>query len=116
MKRQCMECGQEVRGRSDKKFCNSQCRNEYNNKLNKADKALVRNINNRLRKNHRILNSFSLKDGKTKTSRMKLVNKGFDFDYITSLYTTKKGSVYYFVYDMGYLPLDNEEYIIVKRE
>ena len=66
--------------------------------------------------NYRILDSFPLKDGKTKTTKMRLLDKGFDFEYITNLYTTKKGSTYYFVYDLGYLPLDNDYYMIVKRE
>lgn len=116
MERKCLECNAGIKGRVDKKFCSDYCRNAYNNKLNKDSKNLVRNINNRLRKNYRILDSFSLVDGKTRTSKTRLLDKGFDFDYITNLYTTKKGTTYYFVYDLGYLPLDNDYYMIVKRE
>lgn len=112
----CLECGKALVGRVDKKFCSDHCRNAYNNRLNKDSKNLVRNINNKLRKNYRILDSFSRKDGKTRTTKMRLMDRGFDFDYITNLYTTKKGSTYYFVYDLGYLPLDNDYYMIVKRE
>jgi len=111
-----LECKEPIRGRTDKKFCSDYCRNAYHNKRNKDSKNLIRNINNRLRKNYRILDSFPLKDGKTRTSRNSLINKGFDFDYITSLYTTKKGSTYFFVYDLGYLPLDNDYFMIVKRD
>ena len=114
--KKCLECGTEFKGRVDKKFCSDYCRNAYNNKLNKDSKNLVRNINNRLRKNYRILDSFELKEGKTRTTKTRLLDKGFDFEYITNLYTTKKGSTYYFVYDLGYLPLDNDYYMIVKRE
>lgn len=114
--KKCLECGDVLVGRIDKKYCSDHCRNAFNNRLNKDSKNLVRNINNRLRKNYRILNSFPLKDGKTKTTKMRLMDKGFDFEYITNLYTTKKGSTYYFVYDLGYLPLDHDHYIIVKRE
>ena len=114
--RSCLECGTKIRGRIDKKFCSDHCRNAYNNRLNKDNKNLIRNINNRLRKNYRVLDSFTLKDGKTRTTKNRLVDKGFDFDYITNVYTTKKGSTYYFVYDLGYLPLDNDFYMIVKRE
>jgi len=114
--RSCLECGTEIVGRIDKKFCNDYCRNGYNNNVNKDSKNLLRNINNRLRKNYRILEGFKLNDGKTKTTRTRLIDKGFDFDFITNLYTTKKGTVYYFVYDLGYLPLENEYYMIVKRE
>ena len=116
MKRECLECGTEIRGRSDKKFCSDHCRNAYNNKINKDSKNLIRNINNRLRKNYRILDSFSLKEGKTKTTRIQLMRRGFDFEFVTNLYTTKKGTTYYFVYDLGYLPLDNDYIMIVKRE
>ncbi|WP_149274402.1 hypothetical protein [Pareuzebyella sediminis] len=116
MKKKCAECGAEIMGRTDKKFCSDYCRNSYHNKVNKDSKNLIRNINNRLRKNYRILDSFPLKDGKTTTSRTRLLDKGFDFDYITNLYTTKKGTIYYFVYDLGYLPLDNDIFMIVKRE
>lgn len=115
-KRACLECGTELRGRVDKKFCSDHCRNAYNNKLNKDSKNLMRVINNRLRKNYRVLDSFKLNDGKTKTTKTRLLDKGFDFEYITNRYTTKKGSTYYFVYDLGYLPLDNDFYMIVKRE
>ncbi|WP_431126418.1 hypothetical protein [Flagellimonas flava] len=114
--KKCLECGDVLIGRIDKKYCSDHCRNAYNNRLNKDSKNLVRSINNRLRKNYRILDSFPLKEGKTRTTKMRLMDKGFDFEYITNLYTTKKGSTYYFVYDLGYLPLDNDNYIIVKRE
>ena len=116
MLKTCLECDTEIKGRIDKKFCSDYCRNAYNNKINKDSKNLLRNINNRLRKNYRILDSFELKDGKTRTTKTRLLDKGFDFEYLTNLYTTKKGSTYYFVYDLGYLPLDNDYYMIVKRE
>ncbi len=115
-KKHCLECGIEIKGRADKKFCSDHCRNSYNNRLNKDSKNLVRVINNRLRKNYRILDSFALKEGKTRTTKTKLLDKGFDFEFITNLYTTKKGTTYYFVYDLGYLPLENDYYMIVKRE
>ncbi|MEO0571908.1 MAG: hypothetical protein AAF039_09390 [Bacteroidota bacterium] len=114
--KRCLECSIEIRGRADKKFCSDYCRNAYNNQLNKDSRKLLRNINNRLRKNYRVLDSFKLKDGKTRTTKNRLFDKGFDFEYMTNLYTTKKGTTYYFVYDLGYLPLDNDYYMIVKRE
>ncbi|MDC6383867.1 hypothetical protein D2V93_15860 [Flagellimonas taeanensis] len=114
--RECLECGTKLLGRIDQKYCSDHCRNAYNNRLNRDSKNLLRNINNKLRKNYRILGSFPLKEGKAKTTKMRLLDKGFDFEHITNLYTTKKGSTYYFVYDMGYLPLDNDYYMIVKRE
>ena len=101
-------------GESDKKFCSDACRNAHNNALNKDNKNLIRNINNRLRKNYRILESLNPKD-KTKTTKEKLLRLGFNFEYFTSTYTTKAGAVYFYLYDQGYLPLDNDFYLIVKR-
>jgi hypothetical protein len=51
-----------------------------------------------------------------KTIKEKLLQKGFLFKYITHLYTTKEGKVYYYCYDYGYLPLDNDWYLIVRRK
>lgn len=115
MQKICPECGKRIIGRADKKFCNDACRNSYNNKFNKDSKNLVRTINNRLRKNYRILEALNPGE-KTKTTKSKLVNAGFDFNYFTSIYTTKAGTIYYFVYDQGYLPIDGGEfYALVKR-
>jgi len=116
LEKKCPECGEKILGREDKKFCSDYCRNSFHNKINKDSKNLIRTINNRLRKNHRILESFPLKENKTTTTKFKLSDKGFDFEIFTSIYTTKKGTIYYFVYDLGYLPLENDLYMIVKRE
>ncbi len=115
MEKKCLECGHTVRGRIDKKFCSDACRNTYNNKFNKDSKNLVRNINNALRKNYRILESMNPEE-KTKTTRDKLLANGFDFTVFTSIYTTKAGTVYYFVYDQGYLPLENDFFALVKKQ
>ncbi len=115
MERQCLECGDKLLGRVDKKFCSDACRNSHNNKFNKDSKNLVRNTNNALRKNYRILEGLNPED-KTKTSRSHLLKMGFDFNLFTSIYTTKAGTVYYFVYDQGYLPLENDLFALVKRQ
>lgn len=111
----CLECNERIVGREDKKFCSDGCRNAYNNKMNKDSTNLMRNINNKLRKNYRILSDLN-PDGKSKTSRSKLLSKGFDFEFFTSIYTTKTGNVYYFLYDQGYMALENEGYVLVKKD
>ena len=115
MDRKCLECGEKVIGRIDKKFCSDYCRNTYNNKVNKESKNLIRNINNRLRKNYKVLSELN-KSGKTKVTRNKLYDHGFDFQLFTSIYTTKTGNMYYYVYDQGYLALENEYYLLIKRD
>lgn len=111
----CLECGEKIVGREDKKFCSDGCRNAYNNKINKDSTNYMRNINNKLRKNYRILSELN-SDGKSKTTRTKLLSKGFDFGFFTNILQTKTGNTYYFLYDQGYLPLDNDFYMLVKKD
>jgi predicted nucleic acid-binding Zn ribbon protein len=113
----CLSCDKPLKGRSDKKFCDDYCRAAYNNELKSITNNQMRNINNALRKNRRILEEL-LPDGEetAKTTQSKLLQKGFLFKYVTHLYTTKSGKVYYYCYDYGYLPLDNEWYLIVRRK
>ena len=113
---ECLACGKKVKGRSDKKYCDDYCRNNYNNSLKQDGSNLVRNINNALGKNRRILNNlFKPGEEMAKTNQEKLLEKGFLFKYITHTYTNKKGQVYFFCYDVGYLPLEHDWYLIVKR-
>jgi len=112
--KECLECGDKIMGRSDKKFCSDLCRNAYNNKLNSDSNNLVRNINNVLRKNRRILESACQEDDKGKISKNALVREGFDFSHFTHLRTTQKGATYYFVYEYGYLALEHELFLVVK--
>jgi hypothetical protein len=114
MKRVCKECSGKLSGRADQKFCSDYCRNAYNNRINSDTKNLIRNTNNQLRKNYRILESLR-PEPTTKTTRDKLLTKGFDFNLITSIYTTKKGQTYFFVYDYGYLPLKDDYFAVVKK-
>ena len=115
--RTCMSCGKSLKGRSDKKFCDDFCRNVYNNDLKSGSNNYVRNINNALRKNRRLLED-CLQAGEevAKTTKDKLLHKGFQFKYTTHTYTNKKGNIYYFCYDYGYLPLENGWYLVVKRK
>lgn len=114
-KRTCLECSEKLVGRADKKFCSDQCRNAYNNRNNSDATNLIRNINNALRKNRRILHGLNPGE-KTKTTRDKLLREGFNFSHFTHLYQTKTGSTYFFCYELGYLLLDNDEILIVRRD
>ena len=111
----CLECAEKIVGREDKKFCSDSCRNAYNNKINKDSNNFMRNVNNKLRKNYRILSELNT-EGKSKATREKMLNKGFDFDFFTNILQTKTGNTYYFLYDQGYRSLDNDYFMLVKKE
>src|SRR5436190_21516710 len=95
--RLCLSCNKPVKGRTDKKFCDDYCRNNYNNLLKADSSNLVRNINNALGKNRRIMDSLLVSgEEMAKTTKDKLLQKGFLFKYITHIYTNKKGNTYFF--------------------
>ena len=110
----CLECDEKIVGREDKKFCSDGCRNSYNNKMNKDSSNFMRTVNNKLRKNYRVLSEFN-PEGKRKISRGKLLSKGFEFEFFTNLRQTRTGNTYYFVYNQGYFHLNNDFFMLVKK-
>ena len=112
----CLACNKIVKGRSDKKFCDDYCRVAYNNELKSPTNNFVRNVNNALGKNRRILeNLLPDSEATAKASRDKLIEKGFQFKYLTNIHKTKNGHTYYYCYEYGYLPLENNWFLIVKK-
>ncbi|NQV52512.1 MAG: hypothetical protein HQ500_04980 [Flavobacteriales bacterium] len=114
-KRICQECSEPLYGRADKKFCCDQCRNTFNNRNNSDVNRIVRNINYALRRNRRILSELNDSE-KTRLERNRLIMHGFSFKYFTHTRAAKNGTVYYFCYEMGYVPLDEEDVLIVSNE
>jgi DNA-directed RNA polymerase subunit M/transcription elongation factor TFIIS len=115
MERFCLECNTLLIGRADKKFCDDQCRSNYNHRLKVDEHSFVNSVNQILKKNRRILKTQN-PSSKIKIKRDTLLSNGFDFNLHTSTYTTKKGNVYFFCYEYGYMHLENEEILLVKRE
>lgn len=113
----CLECGKPVKGRLDKKFCDDYCRNAYNNKQNSDHTNYMRKVNGHLRKNRKILEML-IPDGEGmgKQPRQRLAQEGFEFRFHTHQYTNKKGNVYHFCYEYGYLPIEGDWVLIVKRK
>jgi UDP-N-acetylmuramate-alanine ligase len=83
--------------------------------LNSDHVNYVRNINNILRKNRRIIENL-LPEETAKVSHQKLIDKGFNFNYFTNITTTKTGKNYTFCYEFGYLPIEGNYYLLVKRK
>jgi hypothetical protein len=112
----CLFCEKPVKGRSDKKFCDDYCRAAYNNELKSAANNYIRNVNNALGKNRRILESLlPVGEPTAKANQDKLLQLGFQLKYHTHQHSTKNGNTYFYCYEYGYLPLENNWFLIVKR-
>jgi len=57
----CLHCNKELIGRADKKFCDKQCRNDYNNTQNVTTNNYIRKVNRIIKKNRNILEELTPK-------------------------------------------------------
>jgi predicted nucleic acid-binding Zn ribbon protein len=113
----CLECGETIKGRSDKKFCSDACRNMYHYRSNNAPINYVRNVVNALKRNRRILTELNDgPEGTKKVHREKLVERGYNFMYHTNIYRTRKGNTYVFCFEHGYLELNDDWLALVRRD
>ena len=100
--RKCPHCKEEVKGRSDKKFCSTYCKSSYhyhdtiNNESN-----LFRIIDKQLRLNRRLLKNYN-KSGKSTVRKDTLLKEGFNPKHFTHYWKNQKGNVYLFCYEFGF--------------
>lgn len=113
--RTCQECSHVLTGRKDQKFCSDHCRNSFNNRKNEDATEHMRRINNILRKNRLILRAY-LAEENTRVHGIRLADEGFNFHYFTNTYRTADGVDYFFCYDHGYIPMENDVYQIVLKQ
>ena len=114
MERVCLDCGNTLRGRTDKKFCDDQCRSNFNNLIKAGQQCCIRPINSILRKNHAVLSRICRGD-KVRIKKDDLLLRGFNPDYHTHLYQTQNGNTYFFCYDYGYMRLEDEVFLVVRK-
>lgn len=112
----CLTCGKTLRGRSEKKFCNLNCKNQYNNELKAQENAEIGRIRGILLKNRRILKALAGGKLARRVSGKALRENGFLFHYYTHHYQTKDGKRYAICFDYGYLEVEADWFVVVKRE
>ncbi len=102
-------------GRPDKKFCGDGCRNVYNNWVKKKEQAEIKNIDQALKRNRRILKKLLGNMGEIIVTEKQLRNEGFNFDFTTHTITSKiKGNQFIFSYNYGYRAMGNGKFKVVK--
>ena len=96
----CLACGKELHGRSDKKFCDSYCRNSYNNQHKHEDEKYIQQINKIIRRNRRILKTLC-PEGKAIVRKTLLDKLGYKYGVFSGIYRYQD-NVYYLCYDYGF--------------
>lgn len=115
MKKECLECKKTFHGRTDAKFCCAACRSAFHYRANKEGSEVVKKVNVILKRNRRILADFN-GTGKSRVRRQDLIINGFNFSYLTNTYVTRKGKVYKFCYDQGYLDEEGDFLTLVVKK
>jgi hypothetical protein len=110
----CRSCGKPLRGRADKKFCDTGCKNTYNNNLQSQERAEINHIDLILKHNRRILKAYLGDERCRRITRAELMQKGLRFDFYTQHYTTRRLDEYFFCYDYGYLSIGEGRCLIVR--
>tara|TARA_B100000795_G_C22742130_1_gene415818 strand:- start:923 stop:1303 length:381 start_codon:yes stop_codon:yes gene_type:complete len=102
-KRTCLSCDEVFEGRSDRKFCSDYCKSNYHYLLNKQkEHSFFTQVAKQLKLNRRLLRDFN-KAGKSTVQGGKLIDSGFDPNFFTHYWKNKKGDVYLFCYEYGFL-------------
>lgn len=112
----CLNCHQPItKGRADKKFCNSACKDAYYNTIKSEEQQEISKIDIILKRNRRILKKYFDPYKETIVSRDMLLKQGFDFDYFTHFIVTKlRSNEFRFCYDYGYREIENSTVKIIK--
>ncbi len=116
----CKECGKTIHGRSDKRFCDDTCRNNFNRHKTQAEKVIVPEqaleVVRAIKKNYRLLKSFAegeythLQDGLPALKR-----KGFNPNYFTSVRYID-GDMYRFCFECGFLITEDTVTLLIREQ
>ena len=115
--KECLYCQKELIGRTDKKFCDPQCKSAYQYKQAKEKpERFFNKVDNKLKLNRKILKEYN-KGGKVTVRASLLKEEGFNPKFFTHYWKNKKGDVYLFVYEFGFLTRKEnttEKYILIQ--
>jgi len=115
--KKCLNCEMIIEGRSDKIFCDDYCKSSFHYKKKQGkEKSRYEIIDKQLKLNRKLLKSFN-KAGKSTVRKEKLIAEGFNPKYFTHYWKTKKGHVYLFCYEFGFLSKTENgksKYVLVK--
>ena len=113
----CLACGKELKGRSDKKFCDLHCKSSFHyRKYLEQTPPFYNKVDNQLKLNRKILKNYN-KSGKATIRALTILDLGFNPKFFTHYWKNAKGDVYLFVYEFGFLKKKEnnvEKYILIK--
>ena len=111
----CPVCGTLLKGRSDKKYCSVKCKSIHQYEQRQETETFFLKVDRQLKINRKLLKRYN-RSGFTTIRKSELITQGFDPKFFTHYWKNKKGEVYLFVYEYGFLNTrnnDKEKYVLV---
>ena len=105
-----------MKGRADKIFCDTTCKNAYNYQKKQQKSDAVKTIDRLLHKNHDVMEQI-FEDEKRKHFKLPkiiLTKMGFDFSYHTGTYLNSQGKTYHYIYDYAWMEFSHQEIMVVR--
>lgn len=94
--KECRYSNKELSGRTDKKFCDPQCKSACQYQIEKQNPERFYNkVDNQLKLNRRLLKKYN-KGGKVTIRSSVLLELGFDPNFFTHYWKNQKGEIYLF--------------------
>lgn len=114
--KECIHCSKELRGRTDKKFCDPQCKSAYQYQIEKqSPERFYNKVDNQLKLNRKLLKEYN-KGGKVTIRSNVLLELGFNPNFFTHYWKNQNGQVYFFIYEYGFLirkENGKEKYVLI---
>jgi len=99
----CLYCKSILEGRSDKKFCDAYCKSSFHYQSSKLkEETIYVKIDKQLKTNRRLLKHFN-RSGYASIDVQDLNDLGFNPKYFTHYWKNKKGDIYLFCYEYGFI-------------
>ncbi|MBT8244702.1 MAG: hypothetical protein HKP48_11470 [Winogradskyella sp.] len=113
----CLHCNKELTGRTDKKYCDSNCKSSHQYKREKQrPERFYNKVDNQLRLNRKLLKEYN-RAGKATVRSSILIHKGFNPKFFTHYWKNQKGDIYLFVYEYGFLKRNEngiKKYVLIQ--
>lgn len=116
-KKYCENCAEPILGRTDKRFCDTYCKNTFNSNRRKSQRLAeydnLPEIFKIIKKNHEILKNYQPGEFKEQyslegISRKELLAKGFNFRFFTNVQRDSFGQYWKFCFDYGWKEVGND--------
>ena len=84
--KRCLQCGEPITGRADRRFCSSACKNAWHYANRKVKHRIFKSVDRILHRNRNVLKSYyQYSQGTRFVPIDRLINKGFNPDVFTGI-------------------------------